>query len=140
MCDLHSLKNVKNTYGGMLHFVKLYAETLSFTESTNSPWVLFTFFKLYKWYQIARSSTYGDFRPTFFDFMNSRFTSLLEKCPYSDLLTMLKQQPCLKFLLIIFCADLYAEKLGLFVAKTNSDNENCDFHYIQFPLVLNINN
>ena len=31
------------------------AEASTFSESNTSPWVLFTFFKLYIWYQIAQS-------------------------------------------------------------------------------------
>ena len=42
---LHNLKNVKNTH----------RETLLKTP----PWVFFTFFKLYKWYQIAQRIAYG---------------------------------------------------------------------------------
>ena len=40
-------KNVKNTHGGVLLLVKLQA------KSNTPSWVFFTFFKLYKWYQIA---------------------------------------------------------------------------------------
>ena len=29
-----------------------------FTKSNNLPWVLFTFFKLYKWYHIVKSISY----------------------------------------------------------------------------------
>ena len=50
---LYHLKNVKNTLGGVLLLVQLQA-----TESNTPPWVLFTFFKLYKWYQIAQCITY----------------------------------------------------------------------------------
>ena len=32
--------------------------SITFTKSNASPWVLFTFFKLYKWYQIAQHITY----------------------------------------------------------------------------------
>ena len=39
---LYNLKNVKNTHGH------------NFTKSNTSPWVFLTFFKLYKWYQIAQ--------------------------------------------------------------------------------------
>ena len=38
---LYNLKNVKNTHGGVLPF-----------KSNTPPWVFFTFFKLYKGYQI----------------------------------------------------------------------------------------
>ena len=40
-------KNVKNTHGGVLLF-----------KSNIPPWVLFTFFILYKWYQITQNITY----------------------------------------------------------------------------------
>ena len=30
----------------------------NFTKSNTSPWVFFTFLKLYKWYQIAQSISY----------------------------------------------------------------------------------
>ena len=54
-------KNVKNTYGGVLllvKLVKLQASACNFTKSNILPWVFFTFFKLYEWYQIAQSTTY----------------------------------------------------------------------------------
>ena len=48
---LYNLKNVKNTHGGVLLLVKLQA------KSNTPSWVFFTFFKLYKWYQIAQRIT-----------------------------------------------------------------------------------
>ena len=42
----------------MLLLVKLQASG-NFTKS-NTPWVLFTFLKLYKWYQIEQSITYSN--------------------------------------------------------------------------------
>ena len=39
---LYSVKNMKNTHGGC------------FTKINTPPWVFFTFFKLYKCYQIAQ--------------------------------------------------------------------------------------
>ena len=50
-CNLYNLKNVKNTHGAMSLLVKLQAY---FTKSNIPPWVLFKFFKLCKWYQIAQ--------------------------------------------------------------------------------------
>ena len=47
---LHNLKNVKNIHGGVLLCCK-------FTKSNTPAWVFFTFFKLYKWYQIAQHIT-----------------------------------------------------------------------------------
>ena len=46
---LHNLQNVKNNHGVLL-LVKLQADLI---KSNTPPWVFFTFFKLYKWYQIA---------------------------------------------------------------------------------------
>ena len=45
------LKNMKNTHGGELLLVKLQA------SKHTQPWVFFTFFKLFKWYQIAQNIT-----------------------------------------------------------------------------------
>ena len=58
---LYSLKNVKNTHGGMLILVTLQAKASNFTKINTPPWVFFTFFKLYKWYQIAQRITYEIF-------------------------------------------------------------------------------
>ena len=57
---LYNLKNVKKTHGGVLLLVKLQAlsRLLDFTKSNSPPWVFFTLFKLYKWYQIAQRITY----------------------------------------------------------------------------------
>ena len=44
---VYNLKNVKNT-----------REKHNFTKGNTPPWVFFTFFKLYKWYQIAQNITY----------------------------------------------------------------------------------
>ena len=52
---LRNVKNVTNTYGGVLFLVKLRAEACNFTKSNTSPLVFFTFLKLDKWYQIAWS-------------------------------------------------------------------------------------
>ena len=56
---LRNLKNIKNNHGGVLLLVKLQLKVCNFTKSSTPPWLLFTFFKLYKWYQIAQSITYG---------------------------------------------------------------------------------
>ena len=53
---LYNLKNVKITHGGVLILIKLQA----FTKINTPPWVVFTFCKLYKWYQIAHG-TKNDF-------------------------------------------------------------------------------
>ena len=55
---VHNLKNVKNTHGGVLLLIKLQAEACNFTKSNTPPWVFFTFFKFYEWYQIAQRTTY----------------------------------------------------------------------------------
>ena len=54
---LHNLKNVKSTHGGALILVNLQAEAFNFTKISAPPWVCFTLFKLYKWYQIAQRIT-----------------------------------------------------------------------------------
>ena len=51
----YDLKNAKNTHGRMLILVKLQAGACKFFKSNTPPWVFFTVFKLYKWYQIAQS-------------------------------------------------------------------------------------
>ena len=48
-------KNVKDTHGWMLLVSE--ASACNFTKS-NTPWVFFTFFKSYKWYQMAQSITF----------------------------------------------------------------------------------
>ena len=50
---LYNLKNVKNAYGGVLALVKLQVSAQNSPKS-NIPSAFFTFFKLYKWYQIAQ--------------------------------------------------------------------------------------
>ena len=42
----------------MLFLAELQASACEFPKSNNSPWVFLKFFKLYKWYLIARSITY----------------------------------------------------------------------------------
>ena len=50
---LYNLKNVKGAHGGVLKPV-----TLLWVFFTGAhPWVFFTFFKLYKWCQIAQSTS-----------------------------------------------------------------------------------
>ena len=49
--------NVKNTRGGVLILVKLQALACNFTKINTPPWLFFTFFTLYKWYQIAQRTT-----------------------------------------------------------------------------------
>ena len=51
---LYNLKNVKNTHGGVK---KTNAEACNVTKSNTPPWVFFTLFKLYKWYQFAQRIT-----------------------------------------------------------------------------------
>ena len=48
-------KNVESTHGELLHLIKLQAKAYNSTESNTSPWVFYTFFKLYKLYQIQGS-------------------------------------------------------------------------------------
>ena len=55
---LQNLKNVKSTHGGVLILVKLQDKASNFTKINTALWAFFTFFKLYKWYQIAQRITY----------------------------------------------------------------------------------
>ena len=55
---LYNVKNVKNSHGRVLILVKLQAKACSFIKINTPPWVFFTFFKLYKWYQIVQRTTY----------------------------------------------------------------------------------
>ena len=48
---------MKNIHGGVLILVKLQSSACNFTKINTPPWVFFTFFKLYEWYQIAQSTT-----------------------------------------------------------------------------------
>ena len=41
-----------------VNFSKLQASPCNFTKINTPPWVFFTFFKLYKWYQIAQHTTF----------------------------------------------------------------------------------
>ena len=52
---MYNLKDVKNTHGRVFSLVKLKASACNFTKSNTPPWVFFTIFKLYKWYQIVPS-------------------------------------------------------------------------------------
>ena len=56
---VHNLRNVKNPHGGVLLIVKLQASACNFIKSNTPPWVFFTVFKLYEWYQIAKRTTFG---------------------------------------------------------------------------------
>ena len=50
---LYNLKSTKNTHGKVL--VNLQIKAFNVTKSNTHPWVFSTFFKLYKWYQVAQS-------------------------------------------------------------------------------------
>ena len=50
-------KKHEKYHGGVLILVKLQASACKFTKINAPPWVFFTFFKLYKWYQIAQRAT-----------------------------------------------------------------------------------
>ena len=52
-------KKRENTHGRVLLLLKFLAEACHVTESSNLPLVFVIFFKLYKWYQIARSIKYN---------------------------------------------------------------------------------
>ena len=52
---LYNSKNLKITH--LECYVKLEADACNFTKSNTPPWVFFTFFKSYKWYEIAQLTT-----------------------------------------------------------------------------------
>ena len=51
-------KKRKNTHGGVLILVNLQTEACNVTKINIPPWVFYTFFKLYKSYQIVQRITY----------------------------------------------------------------------------------
>ena len=51
---LYNVKNMKSTHGEVLLLIKLQASAYSFTKVSFLLWVLFRFFKLYRWYQFAQ--------------------------------------------------------------------------------------
>ena len=53
-------KHNEKTHGGVLLLVKLQAEACHFTKTDTLTWMFFTFFKLYKFYQIAQSIIYHE--------------------------------------------------------------------------------
>ena len=55
---LYNLKNVKNTHVGVLLLVTLQTFSMQNTKNNTPPWVVFTFLKLYKWYQITQNITF----------------------------------------------------------------------------------
>ena len=69
---LYNSKNVKSIHGGVL-------KTCNFTRSSTSPWMFFTFFKFYKWFQIAQHITIdsSSFWPIDTSFKHSQFLILL---------------------------------------------------------------
>ena len=77
----YNLKNVKNTYGGVLILVKLQSSSLQFCKINSPPWVFFTFFKLYKWYQIVQRTTY--MFGTTLPFVESKFSPNHNACRIS---------------------------------------------------------
>ena len=53
---LYYFKNLRNTHGGVL-LSKV--EGFNYTKNNTFPWLLLTFFKLYKWYQIPQTIAYS---------------------------------------------------------------------------------
>ena len=50
-------KKRENTHGGVLLLVTLQASACNFTKTNTPSWMIFTFFKLCKWYKIAQRTT-----------------------------------------------------------------------------------
>ena len=92
---LYNFKKVKSTHGGVLILVKLQAEACNFTKIDTPPWVFVTFFKLYKWYQIAQRTTYAwtGLDETEVAFLND-FRRSKELIAWHELLNLLKGTPC----------------------------------------------
>ena len=59
-------KNVKNIQGGVLLLA------CKFTKRNTPPWMFFTFFKLYKWYQIKQNITFRQTSQGFPEWMMGR--------------------------------------------------------------------
>ena len=51
-------KREKKNHEVVLILVKLQASAYNFTKINTPPWFFFTFFKLYKWHQIAQRITF----------------------------------------------------------------------------------
>ena len=60
MVPFVQLKNVKSKHGGLLLLLKFQTSVCNCTKSNSSLWVLFTFIKLYKWYQITQSISFEE--------------------------------------------------------------------------------
>ena len=73
----------------------LEAEACNFTKIDTPLWVFFTFFKLYKWYQIAQRTTYAwtGLDEAEVAFLND-FCWSKELIAWHELLNLLKGTPC----------------------------------------------
>ena len=72
---LYNFKNVTNTHERVLLLVKFQSEACNFTKSNTPAWVFFTFFKLCKWYGIAKNVSNTDelnYVPNIFTFFQTR--------------------------------------------------------------------
>ena len=58
-CDLVAFAQIKKREKHRWRSVKFSKEACNFTKINTPPWVFFTFFKLYKCYQIAKRITYA---------------------------------------------------------------------------------
>ena len=95
--------NSKNTKGLIrnrtvtsffVFYQKLKPEACNFTKINTFPWVFFTFFRLYKWYQIAQRTTYlcHFFSLLWFLVFDVLFERIVETCSFTSfLLTFLPQ-------------------------------------------------
>ena len=74
---------MQNTHGRVLILVKLQALACNFTKIDTLPWVFFTFFKLYKCYQIAQRITFNIFLTSIFLFCPTEIASYADNnTPY----------------------------------------------------------
>ena len=59
LLDLISFEQIKKREKHSWRSVQIRRlKACNLTKSNTSPWVFFTFFKLYKWYQIGQNTTY----------------------------------------------------------------------------------
>ena len=126
-------KNLKNAHDGVLSLA------FNFTKSNTPQWVFFTFFKLYKWYQIAQNITHGHFVELDLEMvlvanislhLSHYFQQTLhEKCPNTE--SFLVLSPSFPYSVrmrentgqkLLRIWTLYAVKAYLFICSTHHSN------------------
>ena len=67
---------MKNKHGGLLFLLKFQTSVCNCTKSNPSPWVLFMFMKLYKWYHIMQSISFKEIYSAYLEW------KILFKCSF----------------------------------------------------------